>query len=293
MGEIESIFYHLCMFVFYIVGGLSVLGALFFLLSFFTMPIWMPIALKTEKKVKSFTRDKEGDLFPKGVYDFSYYPIVRDGVSSIVSIFAILIHKKDDSSEDEIKIATEYFQKRFCHSHRLLPFAKDWKQMEKGLRYEINRKHLNYREYAVSILKTKIPYEARLEMLEYMFKVAYVNGGVKDEQLELLEAFSKHMMIDDWDLTMLEYQYECQREKELPKQDSYRNLLMDSSYKILGIERTASELEIKESYRSLVKQYHPDRLSEELSIEEREEAIVMFRQATEAYQMICKEKGIK
>ena len=48
-------------------------------------------------------------------------------------------------------------------------------------------------------------------------------------------------------------------------------------YAILGVERTASEDEIKKSYRRLARQYHPDANQEDPAAEER------FKEIAEAY----------
>jgi curved DNA-binding protein len=51
-------------------------------------------------------------------------------------------------------------------------------------------------------------------------------------------------------------------------------------YKILGVERKASEEEIRKAYRDLAKQYHPDRNPDNKQAEER------FKEINEAYQVL-------
>lgn len=51
-------------------------------------------------------------------------------------------------------------------------------------------------------------------------------------------------------------------------------------YKILGVERKASEAEIRKAYRKLAMQYHPDRNPENKQAEER------FKEINEAYQVL-------
>lgn len=55
---------------------------------------------------------------------------------------------------------------------------------------------------------------------------------------------------------------------------------MADPYKILGVERTASEKEIKSAYRSLAKKLHPDRNKDNPKAAER------FSQATNAYDLL-------
>ncbi len=52
-------------------------------------------------------------------------------------------------------------------------------------------------------------------------------------------------------------------------------------YDVLGVDRTASETEIKKAYRRLAMQYHPDRNDGDKSAEEK------FKEVTEAYEVLC------
>ena len=50
-------------------------------------------------------------------------------------------------------------------------------------------------------------------------------------------------------------------------------------YEILGVERTATEIEIKRAYRTLALKYHPDKNPDD------KEAAEKFREAAEAYEV--------
>ena len=50
-------------------------------------------------------------------------------------------------------------------------------------------------------------------------------------------------------------------------------------YEILGVSRTATQVEIKRSYRQLAKQYHPDANKDE-------DAAEMFKDINEAYEVL-------
>ncbi|MGH7615785.1 MAG: DnaJ domain-containing protein, partial [Gemmatimonadaceae bacterium] len=55
---------------------------------------------------------------------------------------------------------------------------------------------------------------------------------------------------------------------------------MADFYKVLGVERTASDDDIKKSYRKLAMTYHPDRNNGSKEAEER------FKEITEAYDVL-------
>jgi DnaJ like chaperone protein len=63
-----------------------------------------------------------------------------------------------------------------------------------------------------------------------------------------------------------------------------------SAYKILEIEKTASETEIKKAYRTMVKKYHPDKLQHMDEVYQKG-AQEKFNKVQEAYEQIQKERG--
>lgn len=66
-------------------------------------------------------------------------------------------------------------------------------------------------------------------------------------------------------------------------------------YKVLGLTPQATEAEIKKAYRKLILEYHPDTVAskEGLSEESKKYATKKFREVQEAYEQICRERGIK
>lgn len=52
-------------------------------------------------------------------------------------------------------------------------------------------------------------------------------------------------------------------------------------YEVLGVSRTATETQISEAYRKLALKYHPDRNPED------EQAVVKFKEAAEAFEVLC------
>ncbi len=66
------------------------------------------------------------------------------------------------------------------------------------------------------------------------------------------------------------------------------------AYAVLGLTENATEAEIKKAYRKLILEYHPDTVANKgLADEFKEYATKRFREIQEAYETICKERGIK
>lgn len=65
----------------------------------------------------------------------------------------------------------------------------------------------------------------------------------------------------------------------------------DSSYKILEIERSSTDEEVKKAYRKMALKYHPDKVSH-LGDDIRKSADEKFARVNEAYNKIKKERNL-
>ena len=65
----------------------------------------------------------------------------------------------------------------------------------------------------------------------------------------------------------------------------------DSAYKILGIEPTATDEEVKRAYREMAKKNHPDLVSN-LGEDVRKAAEKKFQEINAAYEAIKKQRGM-
>jgi DnaJ like chaperone protein len=65
----------------------------------------------------------------------------------------------------------------------------------------------------------------------------------------------------------------------------------DSSYKILEIDQSSSNEEVKKAYRRVAMKYHPDKVSH-LGEEIRKSADEKFTRVNEAYEKIKKERNM-
>ncbi len=65
----------------------------------------------------------------------------------------------------------------------------------------------------------------------------------------------------------------------------------DSAYKILEIEPSASNEEVKKAYRKMAMKYHPDKVSH-LGDDFRKTADEKFKKVNEAYEKIKKERNM-
>jgi DnaJ like chaperone protein len=119
-------------------------------------------------------------------------------------------------------------------------------------------------------------YSSRLQLLQLLFNVSLADGTVHQSEQEIINRISVNIGISSADFT------------------SIRNMFIpetDSSYKILEIEPSATDDEVKKAYRRMAMKYHPDKVSH-LGEDFRKTADEKFRKVNEAYERIRKERNM-
>ena len=119
-------------------------------------------------------------------------------------------------------------------------------------------------------------YSSRLQLLHYLFGIADADGFVSPEELSVINTISDYMGITNSDFKSVKAMFI----KET-----------DSAYKILGIEPTATDEEVKRAYREMAKKNHPDLVSS-LGDEVRSAAEKKFQEINAAYEVIKKQRGM-
>ena len=248
----------------------------------------------TLSQMKTFTRKSDDDLFPKGLFTKE----TKRAIRSIAILFAIIMRRDDKILASEALVAHEYFDKRFKASHYLKRFKEDKKVLRTLLKDYLKGKLPTFRDCALAVLKAGVPYEARLELLEYLFKTAYASEGICDAEMVKLREIAQFLLIKEWDLLSLEYKYEfrrresADRQKENQRLNDLSNNIMRQAYLTLGVSSDATDDEVKAAYREIVKVCHPDKLTEKAGSKEWEEKVVRFRHTVEAYHMVCDVRNI-
>jgi DnaJ like chaperone protein len=122
----------------------------------------------------------------------------------------------------------------------------------------------------------RLDYSYRLEMLHFLFGIASADGSVSDQENRVIQQISGYMGISESDFSSIRAMFVSQT---------------DAAYKILEIESTVSDEEVKKAYRRMAMKYHPDKVSH-LGEDFKKVAQEKFRKVQGAYEQIKKERGI-
>ncbi|WP_299258683.1 TerB family tellurite resistance protein [uncultured Aquimarina sp.] len=125
-------------------------------------------------------------------------------------------------------------------------------------------------------LTQRTRYAARLQILHFLFGIANADGSVSEAEAIEIQKMAGFMRVNFSDFESIKAMF-------------FKT--GDHAYKILEIEKNASDTEVKKAYRTMVKKYHPDKVQhmDPVHIKGAEEK---FKEVQKAYEQIQKERGL-
>ena len=112
-------------------------------------------------------------------------------------------------------------------------------------------------------------------MLHFLFGIAQADGSVSEAEWLKIESFSRYLRVRPIDFESIKAMFIKQ---------------VDGAYKILEVDKSATDAEIKKAYRDLAKRHHPDKV-QHLGEAYVKAAREKFQNIQKAYEQIKRERG--
>ncbi|MGE5393127.1 MAG: TerB family tellurite resistance protein [Candidatus Saccharibacteria bacterium] len=125
-------------------------------------------------------------------------------------------------------------------------------------------------------IRKNMDHPSRLQLIHFLFGIASADGHVHASEHQLIERMAQYLGISEKDYRSLEAMFVADT---------------NSAYKILEVEPTASEEDLKKAYRKMAVKYHPDKVHY-LGEDIQKAAHEKFQKVNEAWEIIKKERGI-
>ena len=139
----------------------------------------------------------------------------------------------------------------------------------------VMKKQVSARQVCIQI-RQHMPHSSRLQLIHFLFGIAQADEYVSEIEVDEIRKIAGYLYINQYDFESIKAMF-------------YKST--DSAYKILEIETSATDSELKKAYRKMVKKYHPDKLTG-LGDEHLQGAKEKFQNIQAAYETIKKERGL-
>jgi DnaJ like chaperone protein len=187
------------------------------------------------------------------------------GVSLLVLIAAVM--KADGKVlKSELDYVKKFFARQFGpeSSRDALIMLRDFLKQDIPLRDVCGQ------------ISRNMDYSSRLQLLHLLFGVSGADQKYHASEVRVIESIAGYLGISSGDYMSIKNMF-------IPE--------TDSSYKILEIDPSATNDEVKKAYRSMAMKYHPDKVSH-LGEDYRKSADEKFKKVNEAYEKIKKERNM-
>lgn len=163
----------------------------------------------------------------------------------------------------------------FVRSQFLSMYGKERANNAFKLFKGIVKKDISARQVCIQI-REHMSHASRLQLLHFLFGIAKADEFVSKSEVEEIRKIAGYLYISQNDY------------------ESIKAMFYDESgnaYKILEIDKSATNNEVKSAYRKMVKKYHPDKL-QDLGEEHLQGAKEKFQSIQDAYEKIKNERGL-
>ena len=184
---------------------------------------------------------------------------------SLLVLSAAVIKADGKTTSQELATLRSFFSKNFG------PQAGN--EAEEIVK-ELLAKDINLYEVCGQI-RSCMDYSQRLQLYHYLVSLGACDGLIQRET-DVLEVIASYIGLSKAEVDSIFAQFRPSNDK---------------NYKILEIDPSASNDEVKKAYRKMAIKYHPDKVAT-LGEDVQKAAEEKFKAVNQAYEAICKERGI-
>jgi len=186
---------------------------------------------------------------------------------NLLSLCSIVIKADGQVSQRELDYVRQYFLSTYGKEKANAIF-RTFNEVIKNREVSAQR--------ICTYLNQRTRYEVRLQLLHFLFGIAQADGAVSHLEVEKIKEIARYLRVGRNDFESIKAMFIKSA---------------DNAYKILEIEKAASDDEVKKAYRKMAKKYHPDKvITENEAIKKGAEE--KFKEVQRAYEQIQKERGI-
>lgn len=200
---------------------------------------------------------------------FQYYQQraqTNDFPTMLMALSAAVMRADDKVTKGELDYVKQFFRQQFGNqfSTRHLQTLKSF----------LDASNIPLNQICRDIQMRMQP-EIRVQLIHYLFGIAKADGNVSESEMRILEQISSWLGVHAADFNSVKNMF-------------YRDA--ESDYKILEVDSSATDEEIKKAYRKMAVKYHPDKVAQ-MGAEYEKGAKEKFQAVQDAYENLKKKRG--
>ena len=204
-----------------------------------------------------------------GTYQSLTYPQTQPGdfIVSLLVLFGAVMKADKQMLKSELDYVKQFLSKQFNRNQ-----VQDFMTLFK----DIIKQDYPLRDVCRQIVRS-MDHSSRLELIHVLFGLSKADGHVHPDEVKVIHTLARYLNINNNDFNSIQAMF-------------FKDTLSD--YKILGLDSSATDNEVKKTYRKMAAKYHPDKVAH-LGEDLKNLAEEKFKSLNDAYQNIKKERGIK
>ncbi len=186
---------------------------------------------------------------------------------NLLSLASIVIKADGQISQTELDYVRQYFVQAYGKERANATF-RTFNEVIKSR--EVSAQRIS------RYLAQRMRYASRLQVIHFLFGIAQADGSVSESEAQKIREIAGYMQLNFRDFESIKAMF-------------FKSA--DNSYKILEIEKSATDQEVKKAFRTMAKKYHPDKV-QHMDAVHIKGAEAKFREVQKAYESIQKERGM-
>ena len=191
---------------------------------------------------------------------------INDFTTSLLYLSAAVMKADGNAMRSELEFVRRFFTRQFGEAKA----TADMLLLREILKQEILVRDVCFR------IKQFMPDASRLQLIHYLFGLSNADGHLHPNEISAIEQIASYLDIPSADVNSIKAMY-------------WRDA--ESDYKILEIEKSATDEEVKKAYRKMANKFNPDKVASE-GEEVQRAATEKFKKVQEAYENIKKQRGM-
>ena len=220
--------------------------------------------------------DSDGSDSSNQAFNYSsnhHGPYRNTGTQADVNVALMVLIAAVMKADGQVKKSELNFVKRFLLQNY---GEENGRQMLKVLQQMVQQ-DIPINQVCAQI-KVNTDYNTRYHMVDFLFGISGADGEFHQIELNMLRLIAQYLGISQSDYTSI-------YERHNSSFNTHHSTFGKDPYKVLGINKDATDEEVKKAYRKMAMKYHPDRVAG-MSEEMQRNAAEQMKEINEAYEQI-------